>query len=92
MLNIEITPKRKKYRKSNRHLDIYEIGGNFKEYYKNMNEYRLDQATRPIEKFIEDLSTWWLRRSRERLKEDIYIEDKSNAEFTIYKILNEFSK
>ncbi len=37
--------------------------------YKN---YELDKATRPIADFIEDLSVWYLRRSRERLKgEDI---------------------
>jgi len=33
--------------------------------YKN---YELDKATRPITDFIEDLSVWYLRRSRERLK------------------------
>ncbi|MCF7816154.1 MAG: class I tRNA ligase family protein [Candidatus Pacebacteria bacterium] len=33
--------------------------------YKN---YELDKATRPIADCIEDLSVWYLRRSRERLK------------------------
>ncbi|MEI6352741.1 MAG: class I tRNA ligase family protein [Candidatus Nomurabacteria bacterium] len=55
---------------------------------KSMNEYRLDQATRPFDKFIDDLSTWWLRRSRDRLKS----EDGVSAEFTLYKVLNDFSK
>ena len=32
------------------------------------NNYELDKATRPISDFIEDLSVWYLRRSRERLK------------------------
>lgn len=32
--------------------------------------YKLDSATRPIALFIDDLSTWYVRRSRERLKED----------------------
>ncbi len=35
--------------------------------YKN---YELDKATRPVTDFIEDLSVWYLRRSRERLKGD----------------------
>ncbi len=35
--------------------------------YKN---YELDKAIRPITDFIEDLSVWYLRRSRERLKGD----------------------
>jgi len=39
-----------------------------KEVSKGMNEYNLLKATRPIEKFISDLSTWYLRRSRERFK------------------------
>lgn len=54
----------------------------------SMNTYRLDQATRPFDKFIDDLSTWWLRRSRDRLKG----EDSSSAEYVLYKVLNEFSK
>jgi isoleucyl-tRNA synthetase len=34
--------------------------------------YELDKATRPIADFIDDLSVWYLRRSRERLKgEDV---------------------
>ncbi|MCA9365917.1 class I tRNA ligase family protein, partial [Candidatus Kaiserbacteria bacterium] len=40
--------------------------------YKN---YELDKAVRPITSFIDDLSVWYLRRSRERLKGDD-IEDK----------------
>lgn len=57
---------------------------------KMMGVYRLDSATRPFEKFIDDLSTWWLRRSRERLKGEG--EEKEVAQFTLFKILTEFSK
>ena len=32
--------------------------------------YELDKATRPIEGLIDDISVWYLRRSRERLKGD----------------------
>jgi len=39
--------------------------------------YRLDTATRPIGDFIDDLSTWYLRRSRERFKEEA--EDPSTS-------------
>jgi len=35
--------------------------------YKN---YELDKATRPLTDFIDDLSVWYVRRSRERLKSD----------------------
>ncbi len=33
-------------------------------------KYELDSATRPLAGFIDDLSTWYLRRSRDRFKED----------------------
>jgi isoleucyl-tRNA synthetase len=32
--------------------------------------YELDNATRPIASFVDDLSTWYLRRSRDRFKEE----------------------
>lgn len=51
--------------------------------YKN---YELDRATRPITDFIDDLSVWYLRRSRDRLKgEDV--EDKQAALATLQYVL-----
>ena len=35
-----------------------------------MDKYEIDQALRPIDLFIDDLSTWYLRRSRERFKSE----------------------
>ncbi|HVB20194.1 MAG TPA: isoleucine--tRNA ligase [Candidatus Paceibacterota bacterium] len=32
--------------------------------------YRLDRATRPLAHFIDDLSAWYIRRSRDRFKEE----------------------
>jgi isoleucyl-tRNA synthetase len=37
---------------------------------KGFDELFVDQAFRPFEKYIDDLSVWYLRRSRERLKSD----------------------
>ncbi len=37
---------------------------------ENYEQYKLDAATRPVAKFIDDLSVWYLRRSRERFKEE----------------------
>lgn len=37
---------------------------------KAMDGYDIVGATRPIRKWVDDLSTWWLRRSRERMKSD----------------------
>lgn len=51
--------------------------------YKN---YELDKATRPITDFVEDLSVWYLRRSRERLKGDDAA-DKALAEGTLRHVL-----
>ncbi len=34
----------------------------------NIENYELDRASRPIADLIEDLSTWYLRRSRDRFK------------------------
>ncbi len=48
---------------------------------------QLDEACKPIDKFIDDLSVWYLRRSRERLKNG----DK-NAIETLQKVLFEFAK
>ena len=42
---------------------IAEVTGGFE-------QYRLDAATRPIAGFIDDLSVWYLRRSRDRFKEE----------------------
>lgn len=39
-----------------------------KEVSRNMDNYEIDKATRPIADFVDDLSTWYLRRSRDRFK------------------------
>jgi len=45
---------------------------------KAMDRYELDRATRPINLFIDDLSTWYIRRSRDRFKSENK-EDKEHA-------------
>jgi isoleucyl-tRNA synthetase len=47
--------------------------------------YQLDTATRPLGDFIDDLSTWYVRRSRDRFKIDG--EDKSSAIATLRYVL-----
>ena len=44
--------------------------------------YELDKATRPISDFIDDLSVWYLRRSRDRFKGDDEV-DKALALATL---------
>jgi len=36
----------------------------------HLDTHELDKAARPIMPFVDDLSTWYLRRSRDRFKSD----------------------
>lgn len=53
--------------------------------------YELDKATRPIADFIDDVSVWYLRRSRERIKSDDQT-DKKLVLGTLRFILRELAK
>jgi isoleucyl-tRNA synthetase len=52
-----------------------------------MEAYELDRAMRPIDDFIDDLSNWYLRRSRERFKSEDET-DRLSAVRTTREILN----
>ncbi|MES3032156.1 MAG: class I tRNA ligase family protein [Patescibacteria group bacterium] len=52
-----------------------------------MEAYDMNEASRPIENFIEDLSVWYLRRSRDRIKNG----DKE-AKQTLYFVLKTLAK
>ncbi len=58
---------------------------------KSMNAYDLPRSTRPVADFINDLSTWYIRRSRDRFKSDD-LADKNNALATTKFVLMELSK
>ena len=53
-------------------------------------KYQLDVACRPIAGFIDDLSVWYLRRSRDRFKEEG--EDKAAALSTMRYVLHALSR
>ena len=55
-----------------------------------MNNYNLPKAVRPITAFIDDLSTWYLRRSRDRFKNEG--NDKTNALATMRFVLENLAK
>jgi isoleucyl-tRNA synthetase len=57
----------------------------------NLESYQLDRAARPIFDFVDDFSTWYIRRSRDRFKGDD-IEDKKKALGTTRKVLMETAK
>ena len=54
---------------------------------ENLDNYKLLEPTRAIRDFIGDLSTWYLRRSRDRIKDG----DKE-AKQTLYFVLKNLSK
>ncbi|MDO8552974.1 MAG: isoleucine--tRNA ligase [bacterium] len=53
-------------------------------------KYQLDKAVRPLALFIDDLSVWYLRRSRVRIKEDGA--DKKAALATLRYVLHTLSR
>ncbi|MBI2109082.1 MAG: class I tRNA ligase family protein [Parcubacteria group bacterium] len=56
-----------------------------------LEHYELDRAVRPIGDFIEDLSIWYIRRSRDRFKEEDS-ENKNGPLATVRFVLSELSK
>ena len=62
-----------------------------KEITEAYNRYDLNKATKPIAGFIDELSTWYLRRSRERFKSENK-KEKDQAMQTLKYVLLELSK
>ncbi|HRH22993.1 MAG TPA: class I tRNA ligase family protein, partial [Candidatus Paceibacterota bacterium] len=58
---------------------------------KRLDAYELDKAARPLMDFVDDLSNWYLRRSRDRFKGDNE-QDKNCALSTIHFVLLNLSK
>ena len=59
---------------------------------KAYEAYDVLNATRPIEKFVEQLSTWYLRRSRRRFWKSESDSDKQAAYSTLYTALTTVAK
>lgn len=55
-------------------------------------EYNVPDATRPIQDFVEKLSTWYLRRSRRRFWKSESDADKEAAYYTLYTTLVTLAK
>lgn len=56
-----------------------------------LDAYQIDRAARPLMGFVDDLSTWYVRRSRDRFKSDDAA-DKALALGTTRYVLREFAK
>ena len=57
-----------------------------------MDAYDLQQAVRPFVRFIEDLTNWYIRRSRRRFWKSSDDADKAQAYATLYAVLLTLSK
>ncbi|HQK64111.1 MAG TPA: class I tRNA ligase family protein, partial [Candidatus Staskawiczbacteria bacterium] len=64
---------------------ISRLNGLIKNVTEAYENYRLDLATRPLTDFIDDFSVWYLRRSRDRFKEES--QDKTDALATLRFVL-----
>ncbi len=56
-----------------------------------LDAYELDRAVKPLNLFVDDLSTWYVRRSRDRFKSE-NAKERNEAIATTRAVLLEFSK
>jgi isoleucyl-tRNA synthetase len=59
---------------------------------ESMDSYTLDKAIQPIIAFIEELTNWYIRRSRRRFWTEENIADQKEAFATLYHVLLTLSK
>jgi isoleucyl-tRNA synthetase len=57
-----------------------------------MDAYRLYNVVPAVVEFIDDLTNWYIRRSRRRFWKSEDDQDKNQAYATLYKVLTDFSK
>lgn len=70
------------------HARLHELIGEVTAGYEG---YELDRATKPVTDFIDDLSTWYTRRSRDRFK-SADMEDRAHALGAMRYVLRKLSK
>ncbi len=58
----------------------------------NLDKYRITEAAKALQDFVEDMSNWYVRRSRERFWAKGMEQDKINAYMTLYTALVTISK
>lgn len=59
---------------------------------KKLDQYDITDATREIEKFVDDLTNWYIRLNRKRFWKGEMDFDKISAYQTLYEVLINFSK
>lgn len=58
----------------------------------NLDNYLITESSRAIQEFVDDLSNWYVRRSRERFWQKDMPQDKVNAYMTLYTALTTLAK
>lgn len=59
---------------------------------KGLENYRITESARAIQAFVDDLSNWYVRRSRERFWQKEMTQDKINAYMTLYTVITSVIK
>ena len=68
------------------------LNSTIKEVDADLLSYRIPEAARALQGFVDDMSNWYVRRSRERFWAKGMEQDKINAYMTLYTALVEFCK
>lgn len=84
-LDYEKLPVMDKWLLSRLNTVIKEVDG-------NLGNYRIPEAARALDGFVDDMSNWYVRRSRERFWAKGMEQDKINAYMTLYTALVEICK
>ena len=58
----------------------------------NLNNYRIPEAARALQEFVDDMSNWYVRRCRERYWGHDWTDDKQAAFMTLYTALDTLVK
>lgn len=59
---------------------------------RSLDNYRITESARAIQEFTDELSNWYVRRSRERFWQKEMNQDKINAYMTLYTVLETLVK
>ena len=73
-------------------MDSFQLNTVIKEVDEHMTHYRIPESGRAMQEFMDDLSNWYVRRSRNRFWAKGMEQDKINAYMTLYTCLVNFCK
>ena len=71
---------------------LSKLNSTIKEVDSHLENYRLPEAAKALQNFVDDMSNWYVRRSRERFWAKGMERDKINAYMTLYTALVEICK